>query len=63
MSISGEASDLATVTPEEITAKGSCEFACDVRIWARTWSMLGSVWMSKSIVSDIAPLLPLTEVM
>ena len=55
--------DLFTVTPAPITSDGNCEFAWEVRICARIWSVFGSVVVSKFTVRDIEPLLPFTEYM
>ncbi len=60
---SGAAVDFCTVTPWLITSAGSCELAWFDLIWARIWSVLGSVLTSKFTVSVITPLLALREYM
>ena len=61
--ISGADVDFCTVTPWLITSAGSCELAWLRLIWARIWSVLGSVLMSKLTVRDILPSLELREYM
>ena len=52
-----------TVTPEVFTCAGSCGVAWLTRSCVSTWSISGLVAMSKSTVSDIAPLFAFVEYM
>ena len=61
--INGFDVDFMTVTPWLMTSAGSCELAWLDLIWARIWSVLGSVLTSKLTVRDILPSLELSEYM